>query len=192
MSRIIKTCATVYELGLPEEDERPISRVSTVHAFKRMIEGKTLANPSLPVFLQGHQSPAWLNTVGYLCNVDPEFLLRHQNFRIPPKDRQFISPALPLTSSNIIHLLVTSKINHENSQGGQVELDQLRKDAEDEMKEYSKNLKRDQCKNGRFLSSFIVFHEISHSTSEQDISISVNEFEKDWVDEPLCCICCLP
>ncbi|KUJ13470.1 uncharacterized protein LY89DRAFT_672680 [Mollisia scopiformis] len=82
--------ATIHDLSLPEEDERRISRFCTVEAFEKMIEEKKKqTRPSLLVFLQGHPSPEWLNTIGYLCNVDPESLLRHLNFQNPPKRKIF-------------------------------------------------------------------------------------------------------
>jgi len=175
--------ATIHDLSLPEEDKTQISQFCTIDAFEKSIkEKKKQVKPSLLVFLQGHPSPEWLNTVGYLCNVDPEFLLRHLNFRMPPSERHFTTPALPSTSSNIVQLRVTSIICREEAQSSHMQADQLRREADARMKEYYKHLKREiNVKLGDSIIRSFMVHDNCHSTMEQDISLCVNAIENGWI-----------
>lgn len=178
-----KPFVTLHDLSLPESDETRIHGFCSVDAFAKSIEEKQKqAKPSLLVFLRGHPSPQWLNTIGYLCNVDPEFLLRHLNFRTPPTERHFTSPAPPSTTSNIIQLRISSIVCREQTNETPDAVSQLRIEAAEEMKEYHKNLKKEiGVKTGDSIVRSFVVHDNEHSTLEQDISLCVNEFGKGWI-----------
>ena len=58
------------------------------------------------IFLRGYPSPEWLNTIGTVYRIDPEFFRRHLS--LGPSKEYFDMPSLPSSSRNIINLKLTS------------------------------------------------------------------------------------
>jgi hypothetical protein len=105
---------TVHDLSLEEGHPDKILHYKSPEKFGRDCTGKQQQHsPSLLVFLRGHPSPEWLRTIGYVCNLDPEFLRQHLEFRWTDKEKTFYtSPGLPSSSSNIIRLRVPNIVTH--------------------------------------------------------------------------------
>ncbi|KAL9607350.1 MAG: hypothetical protein Q9167_007730 [Letrouitia subvulpina] len=141
--------------------------------------------PALLLFLRGYPSHGWLTSIGWKCDVDPEFFRRHLDFlsKVAEDNNYFTLPALPSTSTNIIRLRV-STIGHRqcDDDSNQRHLERLRQDSTRDMADYLKNLRHhNSFKVGHSIArSFAVFDQKIYAI-EQDISICVNSFGKGWI-----------
>jgi len=176
---------TLYDLRLPEKDKHRIEQFSRVDNFVQTCERKRKqASPSLLLFLRGYPSPEWLNNIGWLCNIDPEFILRHLNFAQSATERgYFTTPNLPSSNANILSLrLPTIGYRQFDKNITQKEIEELRRTAESKMQEYQSDLKleKDIQPGDSVVRSFAV-HDQEHYSMEQDISVCVNEFGKGWI-----------
>jgi hypothetical protein len=57
-------------------------------------------------FMKGFPTAEWLNTLGAVCKLNPEFIRRHLDFMQYPL--YYDLPALPSSSSNIVKLKITT------------------------------------------------------------------------------------
>ena len=65
--------------------------------------------PALLLFMNEYPSPEWLATIGWLFVIDPEFFLRHFDYKSPSTKRDYLSqPSLPSSASSIIQLRLTT------------------------------------------------------------------------------------
>ena len=172
-------------MSLAENDQKRVQHFDCVGDLEGACEEKIKqASPSLILFLNGHPSPDWLNTIGWKCNVDPEFLLRHLDFRSSSTEiNHFTVPGLPSSTSNIIRLRLASVgCRQYDGARNQKEIQRLRSTAAAQMKEYLVNLKRENdVKTGDSIVRSFAIHDEEHYSLEQDMALCVNKFGKGWL-----------
>jgi hypothetical protein len=176
---------TLHDLNIPERTNDRIKIFSDIRLFEETMREKAHSNsPRLLLFMRGYPTPEWLNTIGWLCNVDPEFYLRHLNFKSEAKTNYFTSLMLPSSTSNIIRLRTTS-IGYRQRFGrrSQQTVETLRKQAQLEMENYRSQLNKASTQVGHSIVRSFAVHDQEHYTLEQEISICTNEFGVDqgWV-----------
>ncbi|KAI9775354.1 MAG: hypothetical protein M1839_001270 [Geoglossum umbratile] len=139
------------------------------------------------MFLRGNPTPEWLNTIGYRCNVDPEFFLRHLDFRSTAgKPNYFNLPCLPSSNSNFMRLRWTTiglrGAAFERNGHNQEEIESLRNESARAMERYL-----DDARSGhkmKICDSFVrrfAVHDETHFTFQQDVSICINSVGKSWI-----------
>lgn len=137
-------------------------------------------SPCLLVFIRGKPSATWMSTIGWKCDVDPEFWLRHLDSYLEPNDNQFFTqPALPSASRNIIRLK-TPTIGHRSHEKAhsQKVLEELRAATSRELTNYHDEFR--QAEIGASIVRSFGIHDLHHFSLEQEISVSVNDFEGGW------------
>lgn len=184
--------ASLHDLTLEESNPLRIQHFATVEDFEETCDKKRNLSDekdrqALILFLRGFPSPAWLSSIGWKCDVDPEFFLRHLEFRSTStgEGKYFTLPALPSTSTNIVRLRVPT-IGYRQHDGcdEQAEVEKLRLKTGEDMRAYSSNLKRHvKVKVGDSIVRSFAVYDQRHYAIEQDISICVNEFGKGWIGE---------
>jgi hypothetical protein len=139
------------------------------------------------LFLKGLPSPKWLNSIGSMCQVDPEFFQRHLEFRSTVgRPDYFPYPSLPSSSSNIINLQLTTIGSRETFERShdQEEVDLLRQDSAKTMDDYLHRLRtRVDCKTGDSIVRRFFIHDETHLSLEQNVSICINKLKKGWIGE---------
>jgi hypothetical protein len=139
------------------------------------------------LFLRGNPTPEWLNTIGYKCNVDPEYFLRHLDFRsIAGKPDYFSLPSLPSSNGNFLRLHWTTigsrgpkfEINGHDQEG----IERLRNEGARMMAQYLDDTRSDRRMKAcdSFVRRFAV-HDETHFSIEQDVSVCVNQIGKSWI-----------
>jgi len=178
---------TLHDLRLPEKDDHRVQRFGNIEDFIRTCEEKRKqASSSVLMFVRGYPSPDWLNHIGWLCNVDPEFFLRHLDFAHSSTERgYFTSPNLPSSNANHLRFRIPT-IGHRQFDRTitQKEIEELRRTAAAKMKEYQIDLKQERNIDvgDSIVRSFAV-HDQEHYSIEQDVSVCVNEFGKGWISK---------
>ncbi|KAL8899110.1 MAG: hypothetical protein Q9207_006361 [Kuettlingeria erythrocarpa] len=181
---------TLYDLNLEQNNQLRVQHFSSVQEFEKACEVKKELShdkqaPALLLFLRGYPSTAWLGSIGWKCDVDPEFFLRHIDFRSGDvrDENDHTLPALPSTSTNITRLRA-STIGHRQNDGSpnQTLLERLRQTSAQEMKDYMKNLRRhNEVKTGHSIVRSFGVYDQNDFVIEQDISICVNGFGRGWI-----------
>jgi hypothetical protein len=72
--------AILYDLGVDGPQGITVTMFHRVDSFDEIQHLGATENGHI-IYLRGNPTPEWRNTIGYKCNVDPEFYLRHLNFR---------------------------------------------------------------------------------------------------------------
>ena len=103
----------LHDLALDDNDPLRIQNFSEVPEFEDACDLKKKDErlaPALLLFLRGYPSKTWLCSIGWKCDVDPEFFLRHLGIHSKgaEADDYFTLPALSSTSTNIIGLRVST------------------------------------------------------------------------------------
>jgi hypothetical protein len=178
--------AILYDLGV----DAPLhpTRFHHVKAFDEIQHLGTTENGHL-LFLRGNPTPEWLNTIGYKCNVDPEFFLRHLNFRAKAggKPDYFQLPCLPSSNSNFVRLCwitIGSRTTLEGKSQDQKKIESLRRETATKMDKYLEEISSGG--NLKACDSFVrrfAIHDEIHFSLEQEVSVSVNMIGKSWVGE---------
>ena len=135
--------ASLVSIG--EAGLEPVVRFRDVDDFVRSRNLATVGeSKSALLFLHGFPSPEWLNTIGAMYIVDPEFFQRHLDFRSATgKIDYFPLPSLPSSANNIIRLRLTTLGEWSNSLGKrfqQSQLETLRRKCALSMEEYRKDI----------------------------------------------------
>lgn len=138
------------------------------------------------LFMRGHPSPEWLVAIGAKCEVDPEYFLRHLDFRLGRPDF-FPLPSLPSSSTSMFRLRVTT-IGGSRSEPGedttQQDLDSLRVQNVRAMHTYKEKLRNhSNSKLGDSIVRDCFIYDTQHFTIEQDISIYVKKIGGSWIGE---------
>ncbi|CZR65065.1 uncharacterized protein PAC_14965 [Phialocephala subalpina] len=179
--------AMLHDLSAaPHERETPFL---SPDAFERSeaIQNLGISSTGYLLFMRGNPTPEWLNTIGYSCNVDPDFFLKHLDFRSTAgKQDYFNLPSLPSTNENFIRLRWTTigsrLANFEINGHDQGRIDLLRKDSAKKMEQYLQDIrsthKMSICDS--FVRRFAV-HDENHFSLEQDVSICVNTVGNGWI-----------
>ena len=143
--------------------------------------GKSTPAKSYILFLVGYPASEWLTTIGSLCQVDPEHYQRHLMFS--PRQLYFSTPSLPSASENIITLRFITIGRRRPKETSQGHIDQLRDDGARDMKVYkhSLQLNREHVKAGDSIVRRYSVHDETYFSIEQEMSISLNYFEKQWI-----------
>jgi hypothetical protein len=177
----------MHDLNLPEGAADRIVQFNNVQEFERVCEQKKQqSSPSILLFLSGKGSPAWLSTIGWKCDVDPEFWLRHLNVHLQHNDNPFFTqPALPSSSRNIVRLKIPTIGHREHDEVySQKKLDSLRKITQDEMHDYNMQLRQGaHTDTGTSIVRSFALHDLNHFSLEQEISLCVNNFGGGWIGE---------
>jgi hypothetical protein len=137
---------------------------------------------SYVLFLAGYPTQDWLTTIGSLFKVDPEHYQRHLIFL--SRQPYFTIPSLPSAAENIITLRFITIGRRHSSEISQHHIDRLRDDGAREMDFYQHDLKLgrgENIKSGDSIVRRYLVHDAAYFTIEQEISISLNYFEKQWV-----------
>lgn len=177
--------ASLHNLGTPGPHRATsFQRVADFEELQHLGESQ---NGHL-LFLRGNPTPEWLNTIGYKCNVDPEFYLRHLDFRATAANPDYFAlPSLPSSSRNILRLRWTTI----GSRGGttlnrkvhdQAEVELLRSHNAKRMKQYLDDISSGS--NMKDCDSFVrrySVHDETHFSFEQDVSICINPLGKSWI-----------
>lgn len=158
-------------------------------AFERSeaIQNLGASSTGYLLFMRGNPTPEWLNTIGYSCNVDPDFFLKHLDFRSTAgKQDYFNLPSLPTTNENFIRLhwtTIGSRLaNFEINGHDQGRIDLLRKDSAKKMERFLQDTRSTHKMNmcDSFVRRFAV-HDENHFSLEQDVSICVNTVGNGWI-----------
>lgn len=182
------TCfAMLYDLAAAE-NERATPFISP-EAFENSATIQALGTSETGhlLFLRGNPTPEWLNTIGYMCNIDPEFFLRHLDFRATAgKPDYFNLPGLPSSKSNFLRLHWTTigsrGATFERHGRDQEEVELLRNDSARRMEHYL-----DETRSGhkmKICDSFVrrfAVHDGTHFSFEQDVSICINSIGNSWI-----------
>ena len=208
--------ATIYEY-LPDNSKRVTnfdSDLSGRNEFS-VYERSTLGSGRV-MFLRGFASPEWLNLVGSLYRVDPEFFRRHLDFLQPQKHHeiptrfalpqqaglkqqlsllhqiptQFDLPSLPSTSENIVRLQIVSIVSRSDGHrtSARSSLSDLRSQASEDVRLYLRQALRDG-QIGRSIVRRYLMHDEKYSTIEQEISLCVEQQNRGWTGKHApCCI----
>jgi hypothetical protein len=180
--------AVLYDLGARIPDR--VHRYSSPQSFESLQHLGASETGHL-LFLRGNPSPEWLNTIGYKCNVDPEFFLRHLDFRSTAgKPDYFNLPSLPSSNGNFLRLHWTTigsrGANFERNGHDQKEIELLRDEGARTMAQYLDHTSSDRrmkvCDS--FVRRFAV-HDETHFSFEQDVSVCVNQIGKSWIGKLL-------
>jgi hypothetical protein len=177
--------ATLYDLGAKQAE--PIQSFQHVEDFDQVAHLGDSESSHL-LFLRGNPTPEWLNTIGYKCNVDPEFFLRHLDFRATAgKPDYFSLPSLPSSASNILRLhwtTIGSRRVYGRDKHDQEEIEFLRQDSAKTMARYLHEIcvghHMKTCDS--IVRRFAVHDEI-HFSLEQDVSICVNAVGQGWISK---------
>lgn len=136
------------------------------------------------LFMRGHPSPEWLLAIGATYQVDPEFFLRHLNFRLARPD-SFPLPSLPSTGISSVHLRLSTIGGarfQSTTKETQKELDSLRAQNVRSLQNYHEKLRsHSESKLGDSIVRERSIHDSRHFTIEQDMSIYVTRTEKSWI-----------
>lgn len=134
--------------------------------------------------MRGHPSSDWLLAIGTKCEVDPEFFLRHLDFRLGrPGFFPFAVASLILNIDVSIashnHRWVTIRAweRYHTSRSGLATITECGSHA---------RLQVEAQKSFRFGDSIVrdcFINDTQHFTIEQDISIYVSKIEKSWIGE---------
>lgn len=157
------------------------------HLSQLLRSGSPGQSKSFLLFFAGYPCSEWLTTVGSLCYVDPEHYQRHLGFL--SRQSYFSTPSLPSATENIITLGFTTLGSRHPKGNSQDHIDQLRADGLRDMNAYIHNLKLsrgENVKNGDSIVRRYSVHDGSHFSIEQEISISLNYFDKQWIGESNC------
>lgn len=177
---------TLHDLNASKNDKEGGRQIGKVEDLVAILEhARNSTSPALVLFMHGYLSPEWILAVGWLCNVDPEFWLRHFDFRAPlTEPTYFTTPALPSSAGNIIRLRIPS-IGRRTVVGsiGQSGIEHLRDRSSMEMEQYASNI-RDAVgiNTGDSIVRTFAVHDEANYSLEQDMSLCVNKFGNDgWV-----------
>jgi hypothetical protein len=176
--------ATLYNLNADDSD-RVVSLPNPEFFESLMEEILNDSSSSLLLFLRGHPSSEWLNSVGSMCNVHPEFFQRHVEFwsTIGMPD-YFPLPPLPSSSGNIIKLQLTTIGSRGSvaSKGPQASIDRLRRESAKDFERYFHELRTtDNFRTGDSFVRHLEVYDETHFSLEQDVSICVNRLGNGWI-----------
>lgn len=140
---------------------------------------------ALLVFLQGHQSPECLSSIGSICNVHPVFFQQHLEDRSSFGLRQlFSAPSLPSAFHSIVRLkLMTVGVRNSTSDStSQSLIDGLRMADQSAMDRYlhSVNLEHGLHGGDSIVRSFNV-HDATYYSIEQEVTIRVQRSGRKWL-----------
>lgn len=175
--------AYLHDLHLSEKDPGRIQSFSEVSKFVSACDQKMrTAHPSLILFLNGKGSPEWLRSIGWKCDVDPEFLLRHLEFSLAEKSYLYTHSPLPSSNANTFGFRFPSigRRQHDGK-GSQKDLEALRKTVKKQMKEYAAKLEDHHVSACTSVVRSFALHDLDQFSLEQDVSICVNSFGNGWI-----------
>lgn len=187
------TLATLYTLEKNATDmptvavnsasiSRAVEHLDTpVQLMELLRSGKSTPSKSYILFLVGYPASEWLTAIGSLCQVDPEQYQRHLMFS--PRQLYFSTPSLPSASENIVTLRFITIGCRRPKETSQDHVDQLRDNGARDMKVYkhSLQLNREHVKAGDSIVRRYSVHDETYFSIEQEMSISLNYFEKQWI-----------
>lgn len=183
-----ETCfAMLYDLSAAK-NERATPFISPVSfEMSTTIQALGTSETGHLLFLRGNPTPEWLNTIGYRCNIDPEFFLRHLDFRATAgKPDYFNLPGLPSSKTNFLRLHWTTigsrGATFERDEHDQEEVERLRAFSAKRMEQYLDETRSGHKMNlcDSFVRRFAV-HDGTHFSFEQDVSICINSIGKSWI-----------
>ncbi|KAK3290455.1 uncharacterized protein B0H64DRAFT_350409 [Chaetomium fimeti] len=172
--------------------------------FDTVREFEDLGDSALPgagsfalLLLQGYPSPEWLNTLGARFGIDPEFFQRHLVFtsgsakggvggRIPKRTATHI---LPSCHGDMVSLQVTrigsrqsASVRHTSRD--QEGLDQLRRQASEEMAAYMSKLASLNSPGVAAADSIVrefSVHGLDYFSLEQTVSLGIHQLGQGWI-----------
>ena len=98
--------------------------------------------PAFLLFIEGHPTPLWLATIGYLFQVDPVFFIQHMDYMTSSDQRDYFRrPPLPQWADNVIRLgLTTTGIRLGDPPSGQSAIQAAREQDEKQMADYLRDV----------------------------------------------------
>ncbi len=159
---------------------RRIVPLKDAKQYRQLFEVAPEAVDSHILFLRGNPSPEWLTTVGSTCQVEPEYLQRHLNFRSPSE--YFSLPSLPSSSENIIRLPFITLCSREDKIGksDQKVIDEMRVSGTKAMEIYTHRLKMGTAVGDSIVRRYSV-HDERHFSLEQEMTISLSQVSDHWI-----------
>ncbi len=134
------------------------------------------------MFLRGHPTPEWLNTIGAQFKVDPEYFRHHMDFNLSPgTSNWFSSPSLPSVSSNFITIRITT-IGHRKHVGHLADnsIKAARERANGSMVKFLNQLQNFDSDVGTSFVRRCSIHDSEYFTIEQNISLCCSRNNKSW------------
>jgi hypothetical protein len=183
LSRARRSVLTFYQLSNTRPEWR-ITKVADAHQCAKLLETCAQSTTSAILFLRGYPSPEWLASIGSLCEIDPEYFLRHFSFQISRE--YFALPCLPSSGDNILKLRITTVGRRQASErrkrvSESDHVNELRKNAAKDMEDYHKRLLRGlETQTGDSVVRRYSVHTDMLFSIEQEISISVTHFGQQW------------
>lgn len=200
---------TLYKLDAPSQDgqkEEPPSdanihdalRAEKAIHFHSPEEFFNFEHPSTDepesriVFIRGHQTAEWLNSIGAKYHVDPEFFCRHLDFR-PADDNSnnFSIPALPSSSWHLIQLPVITIGTRDATKSPMKQeiIDKLRMEGANALAAHHHKIARwsgsGMNAGDSMVRQFYTFDE-THFAIEQRISICMQEVGRKFTCKSAC------
>lgn len=134
--------------------------------------------PCSLLFLNGFLTPEWLNEVGAVFRIDPEFYRRHLYYMSTDAQGHFsaqtqLSSMVNMARFRITTLGIRMRKSGPRDQGA---MDKLRKEVVGEMERYHKGISRttgSDCAAGDTVIRDFSMHDHEHFSIEQDLSIYV-------------------
>ncbi len=171
---------TANAAGIFRELDHLVSPAQLTELLRSRRSGQS---KSYLLFLVGYPSSEWLATIGSLFQVDPEHYHRHLMFS--PSQPYFSTPSLPSAAENIMTLRFITIGRRRPTGNSQHHIDRLRQDGVQGMATYEHSLKlnREQVKTGDSIVRRYSVHDEEYFSIEQEVSISLNYFDRQWVGE---------
>ena len=135
------------------------------------------------LFLRGHPSPAWINAVGGVFNVNPDFLSRHLKDYLRSSDDQelYTLPQLPSMEVRDAYLQISTIGLHSFDRSSH----RSRKYMTDQLQQYITHNLYDQAVVGSSLIRGISVYDDKYLSIDQGISIWTRHNEQGWFGKPL-------
>jgi hypothetical protein len=185
LSRARQSVLTFYQLSNTGPEFRTTKvKVADAQQCGQLLDACMESTTSAMLFLSGYPSPEWLASIGVLCDIDPEYFLRHLSFQISKE--YYALPCLPSSADNIIKLRITTVGRRQTSErkkrvSESDHINELRRNAAKDMEDYRKRLLRGlETHTGDSVVRRYSVHTDELFSIEQEISICVTRNGQQW------------